>query len=182
MPCPHTDAPANRAKATAIVSSPRVRAHRRGSNYGRDVPTTTFLRRSNHHRRTVLSLRISIAALALTAGLSGCDSETATARNVYHRCDHGDRHRSHVRHTECRQPGTAHRHDHIPRRRHGQRPGCPRRPPGPRRPAPHRRRPARTHHRRHQPRPGRRPMRDHHSESRCGRLGPHRRHYRAHHR
>ena len=56
----------------------RVRAHRRGSNYGRNVPTTTFLRRSNHHRRTVLSLRISIAALALTALLSGCDSETAT--------------------------------------------------------------------------------------------------------
>ncbi len=78
MLCPHTDAPANRAKATAIISSSRVRAHRRGSNYGRDVPTTTFPRRSNHNRRTVLSLRISIAALALTAVLSGCDSETAT--------------------------------------------------------------------------------------------------------
>ncbi|MGA4791061.1 PASTA domain-containing protein [Nocardia sp. AB354] len=42
------------------------------------MPTTTFPRRSNHNRRTVLSLRISIAALALTAVLSGCDSETAT--------------------------------------------------------------------------------------------------------
>ncbi|WP_181063384.1 PASTA domain-containing protein [Nocardia nova] len=42
------------------------------------MPTTTFPRRSNHHRRAVLPLRISIAALALTAALSGCDSETAT--------------------------------------------------------------------------------------------------------
>lgn len=78
MPCPHTDTPANPAKATSIVSSPRGRAHRRGSNYGRDVPTTTFPCRSNHHRRAVLPLRISIAALALTAALSGCDSETTT--------------------------------------------------------------------------------------------------------
>lgn len=61
---------------TGLPSQP-VRAHRRRSNYGRDVPTTHSPRRSDD-RRTVLPLRISLAALALTAALSGCDSDTAT--------------------------------------------------------------------------------------------------------
>ncbi len=53
-------------------------AHRRCSNYGRNVPTSTFPRLSLHLRRGVLPLRISIAALAVTAALSGCGSESAT--------------------------------------------------------------------------------------------------------
>ncbi|MCC3314669.1 PASTA domain-containing protein [Nocardia africana] len=42
------------------------------------MPTTNSPRRSDD-RRAVLSARISIAALALTAALSGCDSETVTS-------------------------------------------------------------------------------------------------------
>lgn len=42
------------------------------------MPTSTFPRLSLHIRRAVLPLSISIAALAATAALSGCGSETTT--------------------------------------------------------------------------------------------------------